>query len=77
MARTLNDPDLRTWEVYSSSGKSGFSEEAKIIFNCLSVPDLRARYVVYAGDGADAAEAIQDMPEDHLLKLFQESVEVD
>ena len=78
MSRTFTDSDLRVWEVYASGGPFGLPERPKIVFNCLSAPDSRARYVVLGeADEADAEEVVATSEVDRLRALLEESRELD
>lgn len=77
MSRVFTDADLLTWEAYASGGKYGLPERPKIVFNCLSQPGSRARFVVSEGDEADAEEAVHRMPEDRLRELLAASRALD
>ena len=73
MSRTFLDSDLLSWEAYASTGRYGLPDRPKIVFNCLTLPDVRARYVIFQGDQAGAEEAVSEMPEERLRELFQSS----
>ena len=77
MARIFTDGDFRTWESYASGGRFGLPERPKILFNCLSEQDRRARWVPFEGNQADAEEAVAGMPDDRLRELFAKSKELD
>ena len=77
MARVFTDGEFRTWEAYASGGKFGLPERPKIIFNCLSDQDRRARYVRFEGNQADAEEAVAEMPADRLQEMLTKSYELD
>lgn len=76
MSRVFTDEGLLTWEVFSSSGPFGFPEQPKIVFQCLSEPNRRARFVVHDGDSADAAERVHGVPEDDLREMLRSSREL-
>ena len=77
MSRVFTDQNLLTWEAYASGGKFGLPERPKIVFNCLSLQDQRARYVVFEGDEADAEEAVAEWPDARLRELLSSSRELD
>ena len=77
MSRVFTDRDLLTWEMYLSGGKFGLPDRPKIIFNCLSEQDRRARYVRFDGNQADAEEAVAEMPADRLQEMLAKSYELD
>lgn len=76
MSRTFVDSDLLSWEAYASTGRFGLPERPKIVFNCLSLPDRTARYVIFPGDQAGAEEAMLEMPDERIRELFQSSREL-
>ncbi len=77
MSRVFVDDNLLTWEAYASGGRFGLAESARIVFHCLSDPAVRARFVVYEGDQANAEEAVHEVPEERLKTLLAESRELD
>ena len=77
MSRVFVDDDLLTWEAYASGGKFGFPERPKIIFHCLSDPQLRARFVVHEGDEAAAEEEVHQVPEERLKEMLKGAAELD
>ncbi|HEX2191129.1 MAG TPA: hypothetical protein VHG51_19630 [Longimicrobiaceae bacterium] len=77
MSRVFVDDDLLTWEAYASSGRFGLAERPRIVFHCLSDPAIRARFVVHAGDEADAEEAVHEVPEERLKAMLKESRELE
>lgn len=77
MSRVFIDDDLISWEAYPSGGKFGLAIRPKIIFNCLSQPERRARYVTASGDDADAEETVLELPDERLRELLRESRELD
>jgi hypothetical protein len=76
MSRIFQDENLLTWEVYPSGARSGSAEEPYIVFNCLSNRMLRPRYVISAGDEADAERAVELASNEQLLAMFKRSEEV-
>lgn len=77
MSRVFTDENLLTWEVYASGGKWGLPDRPKIVFQCLSDPDRRARFVHHEGDEADAEEAVHEAREDRLREMLRTSSELD
>ncbi|MBW3630556.1 MAG: hypothetical protein KY464_14830 [Gemmatimonadetes bacterium] len=77
MSRVFTDRDLLTWETYLSGGRFGLPDRPKIIFNCLSEQDRRARYVHFEGDEARAEEVVADMTDDRLRDLLADAHELD
>ena len=77
MARTFTDGEFRGWEAYASGGRFGLPERPMVVFNCLSEPERRPRYVHFDGNQTDAEEAVAEMPVDRLKELFAKSRELD
>lgn len=77
MSRVFTDENLLTWEVYASGGKYGLPDRPKVIFQCLSEPNRRARFIHHEGDEADAEEMVHEAPEDRLRSLLSTSRELD
>jgi hypothetical protein len=77
MSRVFTDRDLLSWEMYLSGGKFGLPDRPKIIFNCLSEQDRRARYVYFEGSEANAEEVVGEMPDDRLRELLDGARELD
>lgn len=77
MSRVFTDENLLTWEVYASGGRFGLPDHPKVIFQCLSEPNRRARFVVHDGDEADAEEAVHESSEEQLRALLSTSKELD
>jgi hypothetical protein len=77
MSRTFTDDNFLTWEAYTSGGDFGLPDQPHIIFNCLTEPGARPRYVVHDGDEADAGEFVQDAGDAELKALLGKSRPVD
>lgn len=77
MSHTFTDENLMSWEAYASSGKFGLAIRPTIVFNCLSDPSVRPRYVVRHGDEADAEEMVIDFDEQQLREMLRESKPLD
>jgi hypothetical protein len=76
MSRIFTDRDLLTWEAYASTGAFGLPDRPKVVFNCLSHQDRRARYVVSEGDRSEAEGALGEMSDDGLRELLAQSREL-
>lgn len=76
MSRTFTDENLLTWEAYASGGKFGLAIRPSIMFQCISEPFRRARFVKQPGDEADAGETVAEAPEDRLRELLRQSEEL-
>lgn len=77
MSRVFTDRNLLSWEAFATGGRFGLPERAKIVFNCLTHQDERARFVIYRGHSAEAEEAVAEMPHTDLLELLASSRELD
>lgn len=76
MARYIQDPNFRRWEVFATTGRYGMAHPARICFHCRSEPELKARAVFIEGDKSDAERAVSEMSEDELRDLFRRAEEV-
>lgn len=65
--RTIRDEDLKTWEVYATTGDHGFADPARIAFRCVSDPWERPRAIRYGGDKSEAEEAVERWSDADLL----------
>jgi hypothetical protein len=77
MSQTFTDENLISWEAFATSGDFGFAERPRIVFNCLSNPDVPARYVEAPGDEADAEGQVRSYDEYQLRELLARSQPVD
>jgi hypothetical protein len=77
MSRVFTDDSLLTWEAFASGGPFGLPRPTNIIFQCLSDPDRRARYVRHEGNNSSAERAVNALPDAGLLGMLQDSVELD
>jgi hypothetical protein len=76
MSRTIQDHDFLEWEVYSSGGAHGFSDNPDVIFNCLTLPDLPPRSIAIGLDPVDAQKRIEEMDDAALLVLLKKAREI-
>jgi hypothetical protein len=76
MSRTIQDHDFLVWEVYTSGGRHGFSENAHIAFHCLTDRSLRPRLYVHRGDNAAAERTVATATPAELLALLHKAQEV-
>jgi hypothetical protein len=74
--RTFQDHDFLVWEVYSSGGSHGFSDNPNVIFNCLTQQDARPRSVELGKDEADAQRRIAGMSDTELIELLAQAGEI-
>jgi hypothetical protein len=77
MSVTFTDDDLVAWEAYASSGDFGLAITPRVIFNCLSDPSVRARFVKLRGDEADAEAQLHDFDEERLRQMLRDSEEIE
>ena len=77
MSHTFTDENLMTWEAFASSGRFGLAVRPSIVFNCLSDPTVRPRYVERPGDESDAEEQVIEYDEEQLRELLNESKPLD
>jgi hypothetical protein len=71
MSRTIQDHDLREWEVFASAANSGFADTSQIIFNCLSDRHLRPRVVELDDDVAQAEKRVAEGSQTELQELLE------
>ena len=76
MSRTFQDHNFLVWEAFPSSGRFGYSERPHIVFHCLTLKNLRPRFVSHDGDAADAARTVERSTSAELLELLGRSQEV-
>jgi hypothetical protein len=76
MTRTIQDSDLRLWEVYASSGDFGSPDRARVVFHCLTDPGRRARYLDRDRGRADVEQEVATLSEEELGGLLEGAREV-
>jgi hypothetical protein len=77
MSRIFTDGDLLTWEAFASTGAFGLPDRPKIVFNCLTHQDRRARYVISEGDRSEAEGVLAEMSVEGLRDMLAQSRDVD
>lgn len=78
MSRSMVDPELRTWEVFATTGKYGLPSPAQVVFSCTSDDELRPRYVEVDDAGhAEAERLVAEASREELRELFREARELD
>lgn len=77
MSRIFTDRSMLTWEAYPSGGPFGLPDNPKIVFHCISDPELRARYVEHEGDDADAGRTVRELNDGQLQELLAASTELE
>jgi hypothetical protein len=73
MARTIQDENFLTWEVYPSGGHHGYSERPYLVFNCLTDRFQRPRLIELDGDASDAQTLTVRASEPELLDLLRQA----
>lgn len=77
MRRTFMDDQFDEWEAYVSGGQPGGAHAARFMFNCISTPTRRPRFVVHAsGDPAEAERELFNMDDAGVTELFKSSEEL-
>ena len=76
MARTLLDDHLRTWEVYATSGRSGFADRARLVFLCLTEPRRRALAAERDGDRAAVERWLEEATSEALADAMADAEEL-
>ena len=76
MSRTFQDSNLLKWEAYASGGAHGYSDDARIVFHCLSDKSRRARVVQVGGDQSDAEREVAEASEQRLAELLSRAAEL-
>ncbi|HUE95189.1 MAG TPA: hypothetical protein VMN39_00930 [Longimicrobiaceae bacterium] len=77
MSRLFTDDSLMTWEAFASGGPFGLPDSPMIVFNCLSEPGLRGRFVQHEGDETDAQRIVRELSEDELNRLLESARELE
>ena len=73
MARTIQDDNFLTWEVFPSAGDHGFSAAPYVVFNCLTDRMQRPRQHKLASNEAVAADRIEQATLEELLSWFKQA----
>lgn len=76
MSRVFTDENLQSWEAYASSGRWGFPENPKIVFNCLSDPNTPARFVRSDGSSTEAEVRVFSASDQALRDLLAQANEI-
>jgi len=77
MSVTFTDDDLHSWEAFATGGDYGLAIRPRVVFNCVSDPTRRPRYVELSGDEADAEQKVHESGIDWLKERLSKSVELD
>jgi hypothetical protein len=70
MTRTFQDHDLQLWEAYANSGEFGSADRAKIVFQCLTDPSRRARFLPRHTPRADVEQEIATLSDAEMMALL-------
>jgi hypothetical protein len=73
MNRRIVDRDLRSWEVYATTGAFGEANPAKVAFRCDSDASQRPRVFLFDGDKSDAERVVQECSESELQSMLESS----
>jgi hypothetical protein len=76
MSRKFQDRDFLVWEVYPTGNRHGFPDDASVIFNCLTQPDIRPRFASLGGDEADLQRRITESSDAELLALLEQARDI-
>ena len=76
MTRTILDKELRSWEVYATTGDFGLAAPAKLAFRCTSDGSPRPRVADFQGDKSDAERAVLTWPDEELRGVLESATEV-
>ena len=76
MGRTFQDANLLTWEAYASGGPHGYSERARIVFNCLSDRSRRARVFQLESDQSEAEREVAEASAQRLAGMLADAKEL-
>jgi hypothetical protein len=76
MSRQIQDQNFLVWEVYSTGGTHGFSEEPFVMFHCLTQRDLRPRRIRLGHDEGEAQRLVAEATDAELLAMLQRSQEL-
>jgi hypothetical protein len=77
MSITFTDDDLHSWEAFASGGDFGLAIHPRVVFNCLSDPHRRPRFVEVPGDEADAENLVHEGGIDQLRAMLKDSQEIE
>lgn len=76
MSRMILDGALQTWEVFATTGRYGFPDPSRVMFRCVSDPEVRARAVEIEGDKSDAEGVVLSRGDDELRAMLAEAPEL-
>lgn len=76
MPRMILDGALQRWEVFATTGRYGFPDPARLVFRCVSDPEVRARAVDIEGDKSDAENTVETLGEGELKEMLSAAPEL-
>jgi len=76
MSKKFQDENFLVWEVFASSGDSGYDDYGRIVFHCVTDRRIRSRYVEAGDDSADATRVIERAEAMELLEMLKGSREI-
>lgn len=77
MPRMILDGALQQWEAFATTGRYGFPDPARVIFRCVSDPEIRARAVDIEGDKSDAEKTVETFDDGELREMLAGAPELD
>lgn len=76
MSRTFQDESFLVWEVYSSGGRHGFSDDVDIVFHCTTDRALRSRRTRTSLDEARAQRRIAEASDEDLRAMLEAATDI-
>ena len=76
MARSFQDANFLEWQVFATTGKHGFDEDPNIVFQCITMPDVRPRIFALDGVEAEAQARVINATDAELLEMLERSKEL-
>jgi len=64
------DRDLKSWEVFATTGPYGYARNSRVVFRCTSDPGERPRAYVADGDKSDAEARVATASREDLLAML-------
>lgn len=77
MGRMILDGALQQWEVFATTGRYGFPDPARVMFRCVSDPEIRARALDIEGDKSDAERKVEILDDGELKEMLSGAPELD
>ena len=76
MARTFQDANFLEWQAFATTGKHGFDEDPNIVFQCLTLRDMRPRIIALGGIEAEAQARVINATDAELVEMLASSREL-